>query len=211
MTPFRRLALPLLLASVFVSLAAAQTRPTSPAPQVIETLPPRTSPRPTGPTTAAPAIVPGSTIAPGTTVIPGTTVLPNNMINPGPNPVVQHKVVYRNEYAHFQIYHGLPNLRTEPTAYFTLWHRVHDPIECCDTLVPRTYLTVMQAYTVNDPNYDFWINMEQNPHAIEWRIHKHSCDGCHFQIDYRRTDLVPPNSIHEGWRFYGLFKRDFPQ
>jgi hypothetical protein len=134
--------------------------------------------------------------------LPGPSNAPQASALPIP---ARGEVVLRNDYAHFQFYTG------NDTAFFTLWHRVSDPIHSCETTIARTYLSPIVAYPVENSHYRFWKNMEPFPHPIEWRVHRHSCDGCYYQIDYRRTDTHHVNDWNEGWRFYGLLQASFPQ
>jgi hypothetical protein len=192
-----RLTLPLLAASLFVSGAAAQTRPSSPAPQIIETLPPRVSPRAATPMNPAPTFIPGTTFPPPTSVLPTISPAPGTPTVTG-DIEFERKTVYKNCDAHFQF--GV----TQPTVCYTLWHRVCDPHTGCETVVPRTYLTQMRGIYIADPNYSHWKNVDQIPHEIEWAISRCPADDCgHYVIYYRR----PLGK----WCLYGYFTKDHPQ
>ena len=123
---------------------------------------------------------------------------PTIALQPGAAVIAHHKIVYRNDHAHFQF------MPLGSTAYFTIWHPHCDP--CDDECVTaKTYLTEIIAYPVQYPHYEIWENMERNPHRIQWRIWKSSSDGCHHRIDYRNPD------VSERWCLYGYFEKDCPK
>jgi hypothetical protein len=217
MSCFRRAALLVSLLYLVPCYAIAQQPPTQfPRTESIPR-PPATSPRPGA---SSPLPNPGTVISPGPVVTQPAPIVGASPLftQPAPSPgigssaVVHPRIVYRNDHGHFQLFYPPSPRPPHFTAYFTLWHRVPDPHNGCETLVAKTYLSELAPLRGSDPvHYDYWTNLDQQPHAIDWRIHKQSCDGCHFQIDYRRPETVNPSAPDEGWRCYGLFERDLPQ